>query len=182
MDCTECSSKVCRKNIDCLKHDLDRDVIKARYLEPQNQPLVQSAAALVDNGRAGTLGRIDELIEFSREMNYQKVGLAYCYAIEKEATRLSDYFARANINLIPISCTVTSLPQDEINQKSDIHNVSCNPIAQAEQINRENVDITITMGLCLGHDILFNRTIKGDITTLVVKDRLYNHQPLKALE
>lgn len=182
MDCTSCPSRICRQNIDCNKHDLNPNNIQEQYLDPKNQPLVQAAAQLVDHGRAGTLGRIDELIEFSRIMNYQKVGLAYCYAMEKEAISLKERFQKSGVKLIPISCTVTSLQQDEINRESEIRNVSCNPLAQAEQLNQEKVDLTVTLGLCLGHDILFNRTIQSDVTTLAVKDRVHNHQPLAALK
>jgi len=38
------------------------------------------------------------------------------------------------------------------------------------------------IGLCMGHDILFQREVKADCTTLVVKDRVHNHAPLKVLD
>ena len=37
------------------------------------------------------------------------------------------------------------------------------------------------MGLCLGHDILFQRELKTDSTTLLVKDRSNGHRPLDAI-
>nr|HPM13156.1 DUF1847 domain-containing protein [Bacteroidales bacterium] len=69
----------------------------------------------------------------------------------------------------------------DVNQQSCIHKVSCNPLSQAAQMQAEGVDFAITMGLCLGHDILFNKYIGVDVTTLLVKDRVYNHQPLQEL-
>ena len=37
------------------------------------------------------------------------------------------------------------------------------------------------MGLCLGHDILLQKTLLTDFTTFVVKDRVLKHNPLLAL-
>jgi uncharacterized metal-binding protein len=68
-----------------------------------------------------------------------------------------------------------------VNPESTYCSVSCNPIGQARQLNREGVDLVLVIGLCLGHDILFQREIKVDCTTLVVKDRVYNHAPLNVL-
>ena len=46
---------------------------------------------------------------------------------------------------------------------------------------KDMVQLTLVMGLCLGHDILFQKHIKSDCTTLVVKDRVYQHNPLEHL-
>ena len=68
-----------------------------------------------------------------------------------------------------------------MNPGSNIEKVSCNPLAQAEQLNIESVDFTITIGLCMGHDILFNKHIKSYTTTLIIKDRVHDHKPIAAL-
>lgn len=39
----------------------------------------------------------------------------------------------------------------------------------------------IAVGLCVGHDMLFNKYSQAPVTTLVVKDRVNSHNPLKAL-
>jgi hypothetical protein len=52
--------KSCRKNESCGLEQFDRDRILERYRHGENQKLVQAAAALVDNGRAGTLNRLHE--------------------------------------------------------------------------------------------------------------------------
>ena len=57
----------------------------------------------------------------------------------------------------------------------------CNPIAQAEVMNAEKVDLAIVMGLCVGHDTLFIQYCNRPITVLVVKDRVLAHNPLGAL-
>jgi uncharacterized metal-binding protein len=58
----------------------------------------------------------------------------------------------------------------------------CNPIAQAELLNRAGCELNIVLGLCVGHDSLFFRHSKGLATTLVAKDRVLGHNPVAALQ
>ncbi|HEX2868145.1 MAG TPA: DUF1847 domain-containing protein [Ignavibacteriales bacterium] len=155
--------------------------IKEEYKKTDNQKILQAAARLVDYGRAGTLSRMEEIAEFIRMMNYKKPGLAYCYGMEQDAKLVRDFFKSRGIRLRTVSCTAGAMAQDELNENSCIHKVSCNPLAQAEELNAEEADFVIIMGICLGHDILLQKNLKADFTTLVVKDRVFNHQPLLAL-
>jgi len=181
MDCTRCNIKSCRTTESCKSQKFDNEVLIADYHLPDNQKIVQAAAILVDNGRAGTLSRLQEIIEFSKSMNFQRIGLAYCYGMEKDAALVAQIFRESGFKTIPVSCTTGGFKQTEVNNNSTIDKVSCNPLAQAEQINSESADFTVSMGLCLGHDILFQKNIKSYTTTLLVKDRMFNHNPIKAL-
>lgn len=181
MNCTRCNSKSCRGGIACGNEKFDIENITEQFHDISNQKIVQAAAHLVDNGRAGTLSRLEEIIEFVGLMNYQRVGLAYCYGMESDAILVRDLFKKAGINLQTISCSVGSLMQDAVNEKSCIHKVSCNPIGQAHQLNAENVDFVIIMGICLGHDILLQKNLQADFTTLIVKDRTNKHNPMESI-
>lgn len=48
-------------------------------------------------------------------------------------------------------------------------------------MNKEQTDLNIVMGLCVGHDSLFYKYAEGLTTTLVVKDRVLGHNPVAAL-
>ncbi|OQA98733.1 MAG: hypothetical protein BWY22_00728 [Bacteroidetes bacterium ADurb.Bin217] len=181
MDCTKCNTKQCRTGTACKATKSNADDVRAMYHEPHNQTIVQAAAQLVDNGRAGSLSRMQEIVEFAKTMQYKNIGLAYCYGMEVQAAEVTHYFRNAGLSMVPVSCTVGAHTQADVNQQSCIHKVSCNPLSQAAQMQAEGVDFAITMGLCLGHDILFNKYIGVDVTTLLVKDRVYNHQPLQEL-
>ncbi len=181
MDCTKCNTKSCRTTESCHSQKFDADGLIQKYRLPDNQKIVQAAANLVNNGRAGTLSRLQEVIEFSKEMNFQRIGIAYCYGMEIDAALVAQIFRESGFKTYPVSCTTGGFKQSEVNLESENHKVSCNPLAQAEQINSENVDFTLTMGLCLGHDIIFQKQIKSYTTTLVVKDRVHNNDPIKAL-
>lgn len=181
MNCLNCREKSCRKNQSCGLESFDRGEAAQWYHLQENQAVVQAAAELVDNGRAGELSRIQELLEYIPAMGYRKPALAYCYGMESQAMALRDFFGERGITLTGVSCTAGAHSQEELNQHSSLPGVSCNPLSQAEQLNRQGADLAILFGLCLGHDILFARHFKGDITTLVVKDRVHGHNPLEGL-
>jgi uncharacterized metal-binding protein len=181
MDCTNCQPKTCRESESCGIEKFDNAEVIIDYQKPENQKILQAAASLVDNGKAGTLSRLKETIAFIKRIGYKKVGLAYCYGMEKEANQLKEMFRREGIKLRTVSCTVGGINQDEINISSYTEKVSCNPLGQARELNNEEVDFVIIMGICLGHDILLQRNLKSDFTTLVVKDRVFANAPLKAL-
>jgi uncharacterized metal-binding protein len=181
MDCTNCQPKTCRVSESCGIEKFDSIEVIKDYQEPENQIILQAAASLVDNGKAGTLSRLQETIEFIKRMEYKRVGLAYCYGMEKDAKLMKEIFKAEGIRLRTVSCTVGGINQDEINTSSCTEKVSCNPLGQARELNDEEVDFVIIMGICLGHDILLQRNLKSDFTTLVVKDRVFVNAPLKAL-
>jgi len=171
-----------KQQMSCERESFNKEETINQYLEIRNSKIVEAASELVDNGKAGTLSRIEEIIEFSKTMNYKNIGLAYCYGMEKQAKVLQTIFSENGLVIIPISCSVGGLKQSEINTTTCIHKVTCNPIGQAQQLNAENIDFTIIFGICLGHNILLQRNLNMDFTTLVVKDRVFHHNPLKALE
>jgi len=182
MNCVQCSPKYCRSTDSCGAEKFNTEELNLEYNDAQNQKIVQAAAALVDNGLAGNLTRLQEMILFIKSMGYKKIGLAYCYGMEEQAGRLRHIFKNEGIQLSTVSCTVGGLSQKNVNSSSCINNVSCNPIGQAKQLNAEGVDFVIVMGICLGHDVLLQKNLKADFTTFVVKDRVNNHKPLLALD
>ena len=183
MNCTTCSDKVCRKTqTSCEQEVFEKTAVIGLYKDPNTSEIVKAAAELVDAGRAGALSRIEEIIEYAKLMNYQKIGLAYCYGMEQYAKAIETLLTDERFDESAVSCSVGGLKQSEVNDSSCIHKVSCNPLGQAEQLNAEEIDLTLVVGICLGHDILLNRNLKMDFTTLVVKDRKYNHAPLLGIK
>jgi uncharacterized metal-binding protein len=181
MDCTNCQPKTCRQSESCGVENFDNSEVINDYKEPENQKILQVAASLVDNGKAGTLSRLQEIIAFIKSMSYKKVGLAYCYGMEKDAKLLKDIFQTEGIRLRAVSCTIGGINQNQIDSSSCTEKVSCNPIGQAKELNGEKIDFTIVMGICLGHDILLQRNLESDFSTFVVKDRVFQNSPLNAI-
>lgn len=183
MNCTSCNLKNCRDLTECKANKTVNMETSKYYHMTKNQKIIQAAAKLVDNGRAGTLSRLEEIIDFAKSMAYKTIGVAYCYGMEKDAALLVSILRNAaSARVMSVSCTAGSMAQDEVNNLSCIHKVSCNPISQASQLNIDGAEFVITMGLCLGHDILFNKYIEADTTNFIVKDRVYKHNPMRELE
>lgn len=183
MNCTSCNLKNCRSLSECKAFKGDDIEISKYYHMTKNQEIIQAAAKLVDNGRAGSLSRLEEIIEFINLMEYKTIGLAYCYGMELQAGLLVNILRNAvTSRVVAVSCTAGGMAQSDVNSESCIHKVSCNPISQAMQLNNDGAEFVITMGLCLGHDILFNKYIEADTTTFVVKDRVNKHNPIVELE
>ncbi|MBK8807740.1 MAG: DUF1847 domain-containing protein [Bacteroidales bacterium] len=179
MNCVKCNTKNCRKNIACSAQKFDSELVLQEYHTPENQEIIQAAAKLVDNGKAGTLSRFDEIVQFAHEMHFEKIGLAYCYGMEAKVAVIFDKLKTAGLNPVAVSCTTGAMSQCIVNKESTIKSVSCNPISQAKQLNLETIDFAITIGLCLGHDLLFQKYIKAPFTTFVVKDRVFANNPLE---
>ena len=78
-----------------------------------------------------------------------------------------------------MSCLAGEVTPEDVDIVRD--GVFCNPVLQAEILNREGTELNIMVGLCIGHDILFIRHSKADVTPLVVKDRALGHNPAAAL-
>ena len=53
----------------------------------------------------------------------------------------------------------------------------CNPLYQAELLNRAGTELNVVVGLCVGHDMMFNKHSTGLVTTLLVKDRMTCNNP-----
>ena len=110
--------------------------------------------------------RVQELIEFSKRMGIEKLGIAFCVGLKEETTQLAKILESHGFSLSTVQCTV---------------NGGCNPVGQALTLNQQKTDLNIIMGLCMGHDILFSRFSEAPVTTLVVKDRAMCHNPAAPL-
>jgi uncharacterized metal-binding protein len=179
MNCLNCKTKDCKLNAkDC---NGSHDEIVAEYKNSGAVPFYENADKLVAGGRAGTLSRVDEIIEFAGLQEYKNIGIAYCFSMEQEAVKLKDKLKAAGIKVLSFRCTVNGIKESEISDNMT-GGVNCNPLGQAKAVNESSADLVIEMGLCLGHDILFHQHLKKPFTVLAVKDRVYAHNPLRALQ
>lgn len=174
MDCLKCSSKACKtEKKDCTG---GREETIRGYRDAGLSATFGNADALVAHGRAGTLSRIEEIVEYCTLQGYKKIALAYCYSMEDLAAKVSSFFRGRDFNVLSYRCTIQGIQEKEINNDLG-ESVACNPAGQAETINRENAEFVIEMGLCLGHDVIFHRYLEKPFTVFAVKDRLLDNCP-----
>lgn len=139
-------------------------------------------------GRRTLNPRIVELIQFAHKMGYHKLGLAFCTGLSFEAKIVTDILEAQGFEVVSIRCKTGAVPKEQIGIKpeekiggADSYEPMCNPIAQAEILNAEKVDLAVLLGLCLGHDTLFLQYCRQPVTVLAVKDRVTGHNPLAAI-
>jgi uncharacterized metal-binding protein len=162
-----------------------RDVVeqtKTKYSEAYEISIYKAAAAVVTNGY-GKWTRIQEAIEFAKELKLSKIGLASCVALIRELGLVTELFTGAGFKVISSACQIGRVsPEDRgVPELKGCLGVTCNPITQAEILNNEGTELNFILGLCLGHDILFTRHSKAPVSTLIVKDRVTGQNPVAAL-
>ena len=163
-------------------HDL-LELTKTEYSAPDNVDIYQAAGKIVAAGY-GKWPRIQEAIEFAKELKIKKVGLASCIALQQELALIYQLFRGAGFEVTSSTCQIGKIPPEERGvafDTSDHHGLMCNPIAQAEICNEAGTELNFIIGLCLGHDILFLRKSKAPTSVLIVKDRVLGHNPAVAL-
>lgn len=131
--------------------------------------------------------RLKETMVFCRSMGYQKIGIAFCKGLRKEARIVADLFRKSGFEVVSVICKAGGFSKETagIPETDKIHphmfEAMCNPIAQAALLNEQNTEFNIAIGLCVGHDSLFYRYSEAPVTTLVAKDRVLAHNPCGAI-
>lgn len=131
--------------------------------------------------------RIEEVCLFAQRMGYRRLGLAFCGGLVEEARRLDEIFTSQGFEVHSVVCkvgctdkAVLGLRRDEQIRPGGLETM-CNPIAQAQLLNRAGTELNVVMGLCVGHDALFFQHAHAPTTVIAVKDRVLGHNPLAAL-
>ncbi len=131
--------------------------------------------------------RVEDTIALAKRMGFQKIGIATCIGLLDETHRLSDILEAQGLTPSSVCCKAGSLDKRELGLpetakvRPGMFEPACNPIAQAEILNRIGTDMNIIVGLCVGHDMLFTMHSKAPVTTLVAKDRVTGHNPASVL-
>lgn len=178
MQCDLCKKSECSEGKDCL--NISEGAVD---LYEESDRTIHRAASSIEAEHYMKKTRVEELILFSREMGYKTLGVAFCKGLFNEARVLCSYL-RKHFKVYSVCCKVCGTPKDKLNLPrltEDRKEVMCNPLAQARALKENNTDLNITVGLCIGHDILFNNHSHVSVTALIVKDRVLAHNPAGAL-
>ena len=185
--CAYCQKHSCHKNEmekapqNCPTKNEKKELeeISKVYNDKENYNIAKASAEVVmDN--YGTKPRVKEIIDFCNKMKYKKIGLAFCVGLSKEASIFAQILRKHGFEVESIICKVGNVTRKNIGI-NDCDVPMCNPIAQAEFLNKEKTEFNIVLGLCVGHDTLFFKYSKAPVTVLAVKDRALAHNPLGAI-
>ena len=156
---------------------------KEEYFKPEVAK-IHLACAKVDVRGDYQWPRVKEAIEFARELGVTKVGLAVCISQLREGREFARFLTRAGLDVYSVACMIgavdckdTGLPEEWCNR----FGIACNPIAQAEILNRQGTGLNFVYGLCMGHDTMFCMYSKAPVTFVTVKDRVTGNNPSAVL-
>ncbi len=113
--------------------------------------------------------RTDEIIAFAKEAGIKKLGVAYCISYRREAQSIIPRLEKEGFEVISVDCKYDKLAFSDILE--GYNGIACNPAGQAAYLAKNTTELNIVLGLCLGHDIIFNSKSKAPTTTLMVKNR-----------
>lgn len=141
------------------------------------------AAGSVEARHYMKMCRLEESAEFARQFGANSVGLAFCIGLAEEAGLISAYFEKT-FTVHSVCCKVCGTGKDKLGLeqiKPGTAEAMCNPKVQAAILAGCGAELNFTIGLCVGHDMLFNAASTVPVSCLVVKDRLLTHNPLGAV-
>ena len=162
------------------------DQVLDEYFKPENHDFYVNCSAIEALGYC-RWPRLREVAEFAKRMGYTRLGIGFCGGLHREATIVDRILRDQGFEVVSVVCKTGSIPKEKAGIPDDLHvhlgqfEPMCNPIAQAQLLNRANTQFNICLGLCVGHDSLFYKYCDAPVTTLVAKDRVTGNNPAAAI-
>lgn len=183
LDCLACQNRVCLKGESCCAAE---GLVSETTTDGESQQQLEASLDIACEEER-TLCRLSELIYFCLEMRYRRVGLAYCVDLQEPAEILVRVLRRF-FKVHPVCCKIGGhvasdpmLAPPEARGRRRPSQVACNPIGQADALNRIGTDMNVLVGMCMGSDCIFTRFSDAPVTTLFVKDRSLANNPIGAI-
>ena len=126
------------------------------------------------------IDRVNEIIAFCNEAGIKKIGIANCTSFIKQANQLENILPDKGFVVDKVHCKLGKVPFNDL--VPNYKGLSCNPAGQANYLAEKGTELNIMMGLCLGHDMIFNSKSVAPVTPLVVKDRKQKHHTLNVFK
>ncbi len=123
--------------------------------------------------------RIKEIKNFAQELKLTRIGIAHCISFSHEAKLLNTYLSMY-FDVFTVDCKYGNLTKKEL-LGGESTRILCNPAGQADFLNQHKTKLNISMGLCVGHDMIFSKLSEGLVTNLFDKDFTTKHNSLKAI-
>jgi uncharacterized metal-binding protein len=160
---------------------------RAAYDDPAVRELAH-AAAWTEKAGYCKWTRLEETVELARRMGWRRLGIACCSGLRREAAVVSRYFGKCGFDVRVVICKAGAVPKTSIGvPDADLFapgETMCNSVGQAALLAAEEVEFSVVMGLCVGHDTLFlGESFRRGVpaTVLVAKDRVTGHCPAAAI-
>lgn len=126
------------------------------------------------------IDRLHEIVEYAQFAGVKTIGIGHCTALRKEADYVRTIFEENGIKVAQVDCKLGKIPFN--NLIDGYKGLSCNPAGQAHYLSERKTELNVMMGLCVGHDMIFNQKSSAPVTALIVKDRKYKHKTIEVMK
>ena len=194
LSCSECGARNCYRNDSqypsfCLTvaDPQGADETRKLYQGKNDVATLLKVAGDIESEFYGRMTRLEETITLAKRLGVKKLGIASCFALINETAILAKCVRSAGIEPRTVICKIGSIDKGELGVPDEMKllpghkEANCNPVLQALTLNEWGSEFNIIMGLCVGHDALFNMHSQAPVTTLVAKDRVLGHNPVQAI-
>ena len=153
---------------------MEDNVVKTLY-DQDSLTVMRSAEEAYVRGS----NRLEEIKNYARKAGINRIGIAHCVSMPREADAVSKFLSD-EFQVFSIDCKCGRITKHEM-LGCEGESLMCNPAGQAEFLKDHHTELNISMGLCVGHDMLFSQKSDVAVTTLVVKDRVNHHNPIAGI-
>ncbi len=183
-DCLACEDRVCLTGRPCPYYVLP----PVEGLDKETGRIVESAVDVACEEER-TLCRLAELVYFALEMEYERIGVAFCVDLLEPASILADVLERF-FDVTSVCCRVGGRRAEGGMQGPgsvtgeagpDLRATVCDPVDQAAVLNAAQTDLNVAVGLCVGADAAFSSQSDAPVTTIFVKDKSLANNPIGAV-
>jgi uncharacterized metal-binding protein len=150
-------------------------------------PTLERVAQEVRSVGKGDRTRVAEAMDVAHALGATHLGISFCVGFREEARILTGILQTNGFQVSSACCKTGAVPKEEVGM-DDAQKVRpgrpemiCNPVAQAELLNREGVHFSLVLGQCVGHDAATFLHLEAPAACLVAKDRVLAHNTTAAL-
>jgi uncharacterized metal-binding protein len=177
--CAQCESKECRDGKDCFSQDGNH----RQLYQDSHIAKLHRVASVIEARYYKKETRLGEVILLAKQLQYQKIGLAFCIGLSEEAAIINEILSKY-FEVVSVCCKVCGIDKKDFDLPqilSERQEVMCNPAGQAQLLNDAKTQLNVLCGLCVGHDAIFAKVSDAPVTTLIAKDRVLAHNPVGAI-
>ena len=164
-----------KQNINATIKKMNMTNIEKLY-DKQALEIMQTAEDAYERGS----NRVQEIKNYARKAGIKRIGIAHCISMPKEAEAVKQFLSD-EFEVYSVDCKCGQVSKHEM-LGCEGKGIMCNPAGQADYLQGNNTELNISMGLCVGHDMVFNQKSASPVSVLVVKDRTNKNNTMEVIK
>jgi uncharacterized metal-binding protein len=194
--CAICNARACSAEPGTIKPPefcpmpVETELLQAveqAYLEKDELRRLALESARTESAGYCRTTRIEDTMDFAHRIGAEKLGIAHCVGLMREARLARDIFLAEGFEVYTVCCKVGSIAKEKVGleDREKIRpgqfEALCSPVGQAALLAKAGTQLNVVIGLCVGHDSLFFMHSQAPATVLISKDRVLGHNPVACL-